>query len=246
MMDLCTTGLILRDDAELRRGRKEDRVGVVLWSGTLTDPPRTAAARALGDRIRRVHPDAEVIPYAWHLVTHGVDDRPRQRGTRTLAGSLPRFGLLQDSAEVEHAWDGTRRCMEALRATRVVLATPPGFTPGALGRRRLEAFARRRRDEGIQLLWEPEGLWTSSQVAALAAKTGVTPILRGLEGGRAVRGFPPSAWARAQGMPRRPRLQGASLTALLELVDGLDGPTTVLFAGPHAQRNLRAFLEELD
>lgn len=243
-MDPCTTGLIIRDDTELRRGQRADHVRVLLWKGTLTDPPRTAATRALADRVRQAYPEAEVVPYAWHLVTHGADDRPRHGG-RTLPGSAARFGLLQSSTEVEQAWDITRRCMEAFGATRVVLHTPPGFTPGAVGRRRLEEFARRRRDEGIGLLWEPEGLWTHAEVASLAASLGVTPILSGLEGGRAVADFPATAWVRAEGLPRNPRLQGAHLSTLLRLLARLDAPATVLFAGPQAHTNLRAFVDEL-
>jgi hypothetical protein len=115
-----------------------------------------------------------------------------------------------------------------------------------VGRRHLGAFARRRRDEGIALLWEPEGLWTPIEAASLASQACVTPIFKGLEGGRAVADFPPAAWLRAQGMPRKPRLDAAHRTALLQLVEGLDAPATVLFAGPQAHANLRSFVGELD
>jgi hypothetical protein len=244
-MASCKFGLVLGDDITLRRGRPEDRIDLVLWSGSLVDPPRAPATRALGRRLAERHAGAEVIPYAWHLVTHGPSDGFHRRGSRRLAGAAERFGVLQDTAEVERAWQVSARVVATLSAKRAVVRTPPSLTPGELGRRRLAAFVERRKAEGIGVVWEPEGLWTAPQAGRLARRLGVVLLTPALEGGRAPVDTVPGAWLRVDCGAGGQRLTGRHKDALLRLLEGPAAPAAMLFAGPRGHVNLRALLREL-
>lgn len=234
-------GLLLDSVTTLRRGRTDDPVDVVLWSGTLVDPPRAAAARKLRVAIEAVHPRAELVPYAWCLVTHGHDDLAA-RGSRTLAGDRAGFGRLQDTPEVERAWEVTRICAEALGAQRVVLSTPPGFAPGSLGRRRLSRFSQRRRDEGgPALVWEPQGLWGPTEAQDAGREAGLDVLLPAFEGGR-ILGEPGAipGWIRVDGpTPAGGRLEPRHVEDLVDAALGGAGPRRIVFGGPRAHAHLR-------
>ena len=224
----------------LDRVRADDGVELVLLRSTLLEMPRAAAARGLGERIHRAAPKAEIIPYAWHLVTHAHDDALGQRGTRTLPGEAHHFGHLADTPQVEEAWAATTRAAEALGADTVVLRTPPSFAPGARGRRRLETFVDRRRQEGRRLVWEPEGLWEPDELSLLARQLDITLLTPPPAEGRIVlerRWLLPGSGGSAAD------LRGSAADSLLYdvLNEASDGSITVVFAGGLALKNLRAF-----
>ena len=133
---------------------------------TLLDPPRAAATKRWAAQVQRSFPGARLVPYAWHLLTHGPDERMVDRTTRTLAGDPRQFGGLQVNVQTGQAWDVTRLCAEAMESTTVALRTPPSITPGALGRARIRAFVDARRGEGFDVIWEPEGLWEAPMASA--------------------------------------------------------------------------------
>ena len=169
-------GIVINDDNKaLRVARHDDPVDLVVLRSTLINPPRAAAATRLREMISGVHPEAEIIPYIWHLVSHGPSDGLREHGSRSLPGEARAFGLLQESEEVRQAWAIVRACAEGLGATKMVLRTPASFTPGATYRERLRRFAEARAAEGLGLVWEAEGLWEPAMTLPLARELDMTP-----------------------------------------------------------------------
>jgi hypothetical protein len=145
-----TLGLLLTQHNARSRKRPDPRVELLLLERTLLDPPRAAAAKRWASQIRRAYPAAQLVPYVWHLVSHGPEERMAERTTRTLAGPPHLFGGVQDSPQTRQAWEVTRLCLEAMDASSVALRTPPSVTPGALGRARIRAFVEARRAEGLR------------------------------------------------------------------------------------------------
>jgi hypothetical protein len=234
-------GVIVTTPSVLRAGCADDPVGIVALQTTFVDLPRGRAARSMGESVRKVHPEAEVMPYVWHLVSHGVADGLRSMGTRTLAGPPHQFGELQQTREVDQAWEATEACASALQARRVILRTGPSLTPGAIGRGRLQAFVARSRDAGLDLVWEPEGLWEHDVAADLAYALGLPWIAPAIVGRRLVSDWPLGAWLRVDGTGPGGALderQSMGLAGLLEDNYGMDH-TLVLFSGSRAYPNLR-------
>lgn len=238
-----TLGLVLSPINSRSRRAPDPRVGLVLVERTLYDPPRAAAARRWAPQLRRSFPTAQLVPYAWHLVSHGPEDGMRQRSKRTLSGPPNLFGGLQASQQTAQAWEVTRLCAEAMEASSVAVRTPPSVTPGALGRKRIAAFVDARRAEGLSVIWEPEGLWEPALAAALARECGASMLWPAFEGGRAVREedtdrlVVPGAWLRVDGAGRKRGIHGGHVDELLDHVD-LEPDATIVFTGPRARANL--------
>lgn len=238
-----TLGMLLTQHNARARKEPDARVGLLLLERTLFDPPRAAAAKRWAAQIRRAFPSATLVPYAWHLISHGPEERMAQRTTRTLAGPPQAFGGLQDSPQTRQAWEVTRLCMDAMGSTTVAVRTPPSLTPGALGRARIRAFVEARRAEGLQVVWEPQGLWEPPVAAALAAELGATLMLPAFAGGRALRqeggeGLAvPGAWLRVDGSGPRQSIHGGIVDDLLDHADAASD-TVIVLAGPRAHANL--------
>jgi len=244
-------GILASDEKALQPARESDPVSLVVLRSTLINPPRAAGARAVAQHIHKLHPRASVLPYVWHLVSHGPEDHLRELATRSLPGEARRFGHLQDSPEVRDAWQTSLRCAQEFTATQVVLRTPASFTPSGTNQARLAAFVEARAAEGIELVWEAEGLWEPAQTLSLARKLGMQVILPVFY--CAVRPYPPSlvgglarTWLRVDGAGPTSRLRGVLAEALAHALSIADAPDpVVLFAGPRAYANLRAFATEM-
>lgn len=256
-------GVILQDEHALRAARPSrpasdaagdaddaaDPVELVVLRSTMLNPPRAAAARALAEHVRSIHPNAALVPYVWHLVSHAEGDGLREAGTRSLPGEARRFGHLQDTPEVHSAWEVSLRCAREMGSDTVILRTPPSFTPGTINQQRLAAFAEARAAEGLQVVWEVDGLWEPAATLALARKHNLQTLVPAFEGtGRPVAQSYERRWLRVDGAGATERLRGVlaeSLVFALANADALDS-TTILFAGPRAHANLRAFAHALD
>lgn len=249
---MALTFCLLLSDSNVGRNPSTIKgVDRLLLERTLYDPPRAAAAGKWADQLRSNFPGAELIPYAWHLISHGPEDGLRDVGSRTLSGPPRAFGHLQDTPQVTQAWDAFEQGMTAMGANRVVVRTPPTVAPGAVGRMRIEAFAKLRASTGTSIVWEPEGLWSAVEATTLARGLGIDVIGRAFVAGR-----PDSCedepgilyrrgtWLRVDGTGRRPRLSADQLEAIAEHAE-LDPETTFVFSGPKAIANLRAAREEL-
>lgn len=244
-------GILASDEKALQPARESDPVSLVVLRSTLINPPRAAGARAVAQHIHKLHPRASVLPYVWHLVSHGPEDHLRELATRSLPGEARRFGHLQDSPEVRDAWQTSLRCAQEFTATQVVLRTPASFTPSGTNQARLAAFVEARAAEGIELVWEAEGLWEPAQTLSLARKLGMQVILPAFDG--AGRPYTPPlvgglarTWLRVDGAGPTSRLRGVLAEALAHALSIADAPDpVVLFAGPRAYANLRAFATEM-
>lgn len=246
-----TLGLLLSQHNARARRAPDPRVGLVLLERTLLDPPRAAAAKRWAAQIRRAFPSAELVPYAWHLLTHGPDERMAERSSRTLPGAPHLFGALRDNPQTRQAWDVTRLCLEAMGSTTVALRTPPSITPGALGRARIRAFVESRRAESLQVLWEPEGLWDPLVAAAFAAELDTPLMLPAFAGGRPLRQeatdalAAPGAWLRVDGSGPRQTIHGNIIDDLLDHTESAPGDTVIIFTGPRAHPNLALLADAL-
>jgi hypothetical protein len=238
-----TLGLLLGQHNARARTSPDPRVERLLLERTLLDPPRAAAAKRWAEQVRRTYPAAELVPYVWHLVSHGPEEHMAERTTRSLPGPLHLFGGVQDSPQTRQAWEVTRLCIDAIGARSVVLRTPPSVTPGALGRGRVRAFVETRRAEGVAVVWEPEGLWEPAVAAALAQEAGATLMLPAFAGGRALRNEEgdglavPGAWLRVDGSGPRQTIHGGIVDDLLDHAETA-ADTVLVFTGPRAHANL--------
>lgn len=240
-----TLGLLLTQHNARVRKSADPRVGLLLLERTLFDPPRAAAAKRWAPQIRRAFPVAELLPYTWHLVSHGPEEHMADRTTRALEGPPHSFGGVQDSPQTRQAWEVTRLCAEAMGSTAVVLRTPPSVTPGSLGRARIRAFVEARRAEGLRVVWEPEGLWETPVAAAFAREIDASLLLPAFSGGRPVRNededaeglLLPGVWLRVDGSGRRQGIHGDMVDELLDHADAAQD-TVMVFAGPRAHANL--------
>ncbi|MFO7567179.1 MAG: hypothetical protein R6X02_31325 [Enhygromyxa sp.] len=234
-------GVVIDDESLLRTGRRDDPVDVVVLRWTFLNPPRAAAARRIAERIRGVHDSAELIPYAWHYLTHEPGDGVVVGSNRSLEPNTGSYGHLRGDAR-EHVWSITKICAEALGAARVVLRTPPSFSPGSLSRRRFKSFVESLEPTDPKLLWEPEGLWTPAQAAAFALELGVEVIAPAFAMTGQLLEFDGASWLRVGGSKdAKLRASHAEILAdaLVELAE--TEPLTLLFEGPKAYANLRAF-----
>lgn len=244
-----TFGVILASDNS-RAGRADERVGVVLLERTLIDPPRLPAMTRWAGAVRRRFPNAQQLPYAWHLVSHAREDGLRARASRRPAGEDHELGGLQRTAAVARAWEVSRLCAQACNSSTVVLRTGTSLTPGAIGRKRLREFVEARRAEGIALVWEPEGLWDDDVAVAFARELGVELLVPAFAGGRPRRAEGSSlivdarAWLRIDGVGARGGLEGQHIDALLEHLDQAPDAKLV-FSGPRALRHLGLVASEL-
>ncbi len=238
-------GVVIDDESLLKAGQGDDPMDVLVLRSTFLNPPRAAAAKRIAERIRNVHPDAELIPYAWHYLTHEPGDGINVGSNRSLEPSAGNYGHLRGSAR-DHVWEITKICAEAMGAEHVVIRTPPSFSPGSLSRRRFTSFVESLGPEDPKLLWEPEGLWTPAQAAAFAGEFGVEIIAPAFAATGAVLEFEGASWLRiGGGKDARLRSSHAEILAdaLVELAE--EQPLTLLFDGPRAYTNLRAFAREL-
>ena len=245
---------VVQEDGDIPRFARGLRLHEVWVKSTLLNMPRASGASSLADRLRRRLPQATSLGlYGWHYLTHRVDDPLPGRGTRTLptGGAHGPCGHLQASEVCDAALDASVRAVEALGGRRLVLATPASFTPGSVGRARLNAFCERIASLGLNLAWEPTGLWDTA--GALAAAAGRAEIITDASAWTSsAAGAPerPGAWLRVGGGGDRVHWSSGQADELAYQL-GLHDSTPrhapgLLFAGPRAFANLRTFQSVLD
>ena len=239
-------GILASDEKAFHAARESDPVSLVVLRSTLVNPPRSAGARSVAENIKKLHPYASLVPYVWHMVTHGPEDHLRELASRSLPGEPRRFGHLQSTLEVQDAWQTTLRCAQAFGARQVLLRTPASFTPSGANHSRLAAFAEARAAEGIELVWEAEGLWEPAQTLSVARKLGMQTVIPAFDGaGRPFNGSLERRWLRVDGAGPTTKLRGILAESLVHSMVHADVAAPVLFAGPRAYANMRAFAIEL-
>lgn len=75
---------------------------------------------------------------------------------------------LRPTPESEAALATTLEHADALEARCLVLVTQPDVTPTALNKRRLAALVERLPRDVVTVAWEPRGVWSPAETAALA------------------------------------------------------------------------------
>jgi len=232
-------GVVIDGEASLV-GRKDDPVEFVIVRSTFLNPPRAAAAKRLAARIRGRHPDAEVIPYAWHYLSHEASDGIEVGQNRSLDLGPEGSGHLRGPG-AEQAWVVTKICAEAFDASHVIFRTPPSFSPGALSRRRLTAFVQSCADDPFGLVWEPMGVWTLAEASAFAGPLGVEIMGQALAMSGQLLDFGGAQWLRVSG-GKQGRLRASQAEMLaIELADAGLEQLSIAFEGPRAYANLREF-----
>jgi hypothetical protein len=233
--------VVIDDETLLKSGQRGDPVDAVVLRSTFLNPPRGAGARRLAERVRELHADAEVIPYAWHYLTHEPSDGVQVGSNRSLDPSAGTYGHLRGDAR-DHVWTITKICAEAMGSSHVVLRTPPSFSPGSLSRRRFISFLESLGPDDPKILWEPDGLWSAAQAAAFAGEFGVEIVAPVFAMTGQLLEFEGASWLRIGGSKDAMlRSSHAEILAdaLLDIADEM--PLTLLFDGPRAYSNLRAF-----
>jgi hypothetical protein len=234
-------GVVIDDESLLQAGQRDDPVDVVVLRWTFLNLPRAAAARRIAERIRDIHSGAELIPYAWHYLTHEPGDGVVVGSNRSLEPTAGNYGHLRGQAR-DHVWSVIKICAEALGAARVVLRTPPSFSPGSLSRRRFTSFVESLGPTDPKLLWEPEGLWTAAQAAAFAGELGVEILAPAFSMTGQLLEIEGATWLRISGS-KDAKLRSSHAEILADALVELSEvqPLTLLFEGPRAYANLRAF-----
>jgi hypothetical protein len=241
-------GVILDDEQLLGAGRRDDPLAVVVLRSTFLNPPRAGAARRMAERIRQRHPDVELVPYAWHYLTHEAGDGVVVGSNRSLDAKPGSYGHLRGDAGAQ-AWEITKICAGALEARRVLLRTPSSFSPGSLSRRRFESFLATLGPDDPKLVWEPEGLWTAAEAAAFAESQphGVEILAPAFGMTGQLLEFDGATWLRIQGSKDgRLRSSHAEVLAYALTEHAAEQPLTLLFDGRRAYANLRAFVRALE
>jgi len=238
-------GILASDEKAFHAARESDPVELVVLRSTLVNPPRAAGARSVAENIQKLHRYASLVPYVWHLVTHGPEDHLRELASRALPGHPRHFGHLQNTPEVQDAWQTSLRCAQAFGAKYMLLRTPASFTPSTANHARLAAFAEARAAEG-ELVWEAEGLWEPAQTLSVARKLGMQTVIPAFDGaGRPFKGSLERRWLRVDGAGPTTKLRGILAESLVHAMTTADVGAPVLFAGPRAYANMRAFAIEL-
>lgn len=233
--------VVLDDESLLGAARRDDPVDIVVLRSTFLNPPRAGAARRIAERIREVHPDVEIVPYAWHYLTHEHSDGIEVGSNRSLELAPGSYGHLRGAA-IAHAWEVSKLCAAGLGATRVLLRTPPSFSPGSLSRRRFTNFVASLGPDDPKLVWEPEGLWESAQAAAFAEPLGVETVAPAFSMTGQLLEIDGAGWLKIQGS-KDGRLRASHAEVLADaLVEASEARSlTLMFDGRRAYANLRAF-----
>lgn len=235
--------VVLDDEGLLGAARADDPVDVVVLRSTFLNPPRAGAARRMAERIRERHRDVEIVPYAWHYLTHEPADGVEVGSNRTLepAAKPGSYGHLRGDA-IARAWEVTKLCASGFGATRVLLRTPPSFSPGTLSRRRFGNFVASLGGGDPTLVWEPQGLWTPAEAAAFAEPLAVEVVAPAFGMTGQLLEIDGATWLKIQGS-KDGRLRSSHAEVLADALADTDPtrPLTLMFDGRRAYANLRAF-----
>jgi uncharacterized protein YecE (DUF72 family) len=116
-------------------------------------------------------PDFEFTLKAWQLITHESRSPTYRRLKKELSeDDRAECGSFRQTAIVRQAWEVTRACASALKARLVLFQCPASFTPTSQHVKDLRRFFTSIERDGLQLLWEPRGVWPDDTVRELCAE----------------------------------------------------------------------------
>ena len=104
----------------------------------------------------------------WQLITHETTSPTYRRlGKKIPASKAHRYGRFQPTAEVMEAWDRTAMFAGALGAKVVLFQCPASFRPNKVNVGNMKEFFARIDRQGLQLAWEPRGVWPAELIGEL-------------------------------------------------------------------------------
>ena len=234
-------GVVLDQENGLRPARSDDPVSIVVLRSCFLNPPRAASARKLAGRIKQIHSNAEIIPYAWHYLTHERTDGIQSRGSRSIPGSSSGFGHLKETPEAKHAWSVTMTCAEAFSSRKILIHTPASFSPSSVYRKRLLEFTAAH--DNFKFVWQPSGLWTAAEAAYFTKDSEIEVLGPAPSPSEHPAHEKGSHWILIPGA-KDARFSGTQAEILADsLIESKNSPT-ILFSGPKAYSNLRTFKRE--
>jgi uncharacterized protein YecE (DUF72 family) len=115
---------------------------------------------------------------AWQLITHpATSPTYRRLSARIDRSSLQEAGAFNPSEIVREAWHVTRQAAEALRANKILFQCPASFRPTESNIENMRRFFNEIQREGLILLWEPRGDWTSQLVSELCTELDLVHVV---------------------------------------------------------------------
>lgn len=212
------------------------------YGQTFLFPPRP---KVLGN-LRAQLPEGLVPTVrAWQVITHPAGSPTYENVPREIKGDPAGFGNFSPTPEVENALCNTVRAARRLGAGAIVFSTPAGFTPTAQNRANLKRFFGEfapAESHGLQLIWEPAGLWSTDEVEGICEDLGLTPAWDPLSREAYPRGD--TAYLRVSNMGRP---QPPGMSELLDLAQALSAyrQVTCIFDNPTMFADSRRLLDLL-
>lgn len=149
-------------------GTKADyaqRFSCVEVQHTFYQPPQLATLQRWRNEVPT---EFEFTIKAWQLITHAATSPTYKRLTKKLTDTeRAEAGYFRPTPIVEEAWQLTRACASALRATTILFQCPASFTQTTEHVTHLADFFSRIDRSGLQLCWEPRGNWDTQLISDL-------------------------------------------------------------------------------
>ncbi|RLE82026.1 MAG: DUF72 domain-containing protein [Thermoprotei archaeon] len=106
--------------------------------------------------------DFDYTMKAWQVVTHPPSAPSwRRAGLKIDASARDKYGFLKPTEENLKAWEETLEVAKGLKASVIVVQTPPSFGFSEENVKNVETFFSTVKRNGIDLGWEPRGTWNS-------------------------------------------------------------------------------------
>ena len=135
----------------------------------LTDAHEATPKSSTGKKLREQAPLK--VGFSLQLPRY-LFERPADK--TPLRGNADAYGLFQTTEENIQLWDRAVRFAKSLEAFSLVLLTPTEFTPTKANSDALAAFLSAVKCLGLDLVWEPRGIWECDRAKAFAAELGMT------------------------------------------------------------------------
>ncbi|ADB38988.1 DUF72 domain-containing protein [Spirosoma linguale] len=132
---------------------------------TFYQPPQLATLARWRDQVPT---DFEFTLKAWQLITHSAQSPTYKRIKKPLTDAeRAEAGFFRPTPTVEHAWQVTRQCAQALRARTVLFQCPASFTQTPQHIAQLTRFFSDIDRSGLTFAWEPRGPWDKDTIKGL-------------------------------------------------------------------------------
>ncbi len=108
-------------------------------------------------------PGFEFTMKALQLITHP----PGPTYKRMRKKPSGDFGFFKPNKDVFSAWEKTKEIAQALGARKILFQSPPSFSENEENVENLYSFFTKIEREGLELIWEPRGLWDPNTITKI-------------------------------------------------------------------------------